>query len=121
MEVRILRQVVITPRGDIEVEQVTDYLNAMDVPRMRWVEGRIGLLEAIDSGDFLPNPPFERVPGAPALHQLVVDFDGEEHRIVFGERAGTWLLVWAFLDEGPSRRSLHLRNAIDLWRLPATT
>lgn len=121
MDIRILRQVVPTPKGDIEVEQVTDYLDALDTARMRWVEGRIGLLEVNDSSDFLPDPPFERVPGVPALHQLVVDFDGEEHRIVFGARTGTWLLVRAFLDEGASRRSAELKSAIELWRLPVET
>lgn len=114
----MLRQLVPTPHGDVEIEPVTEYLDALDPERARWIEGRIGLLDAVNADDTLPDPPFERVPAEKELCQLVVDYDGEDHRIVFGHRAGYWVLVWAFLGRDAPRNAAQLAEAIGLWRLP---
>ncbi len=101
-----------------EHEPVTDYLNSVDDERARTIGGRLSLLELLGEDDRLPDPPFEPVPGEDELTQLLVDFDGEVHRVVFGARSDMWVLVHAFLDEGAASRATELAVAIARWRLP---
>jgi hypothetical protein len=107
------------PGGSTEErEPVTDYLYSLNPDRARVIEGRVGLLNLLEKHDRFPDPPFESVPGEKNLTQLVVDFDGEEHRVVFGSRRGFWLLVHAFLDEDATSQAAELRIATRRWNLP---
>lgn len=106
-------------RATLTQEPVADYLSKLDAARARALSDRTRLLRRLPAGGPFVDPPFEPVPGEPTLMQLLVDYDVETHRVVFGLRASTWLLVRAFLDSGQDAVRRELAVAVLHWHQPA--
>ena len=98
-------------------EPVADYLRWFDRSRRARIEGRLRLLDAYVVDDDLPDPPFEEIE-TDGLRVLVIQLDVDEvHRIVFGARAGRWVLVHAFRDQGAAARRAEYEVAERRWRM----
>src|SRR5450759_3813829 len=77
---------------DGERLQFADYLDRVDPECGELIMQRLELLTAFSAGDRLPDPPVSSLLGIADLFQLLVDYDGEVHRVAFGAHSGVWLL-----------------------------
>jgi hypothetical protein len=95
---------------------VADYLDGLDAARAAAITGRLRILERLRFTDELPFPPFANIPGSD-LFALLVDYDREVHKVVFGAWIDDWLLVHAFLDPGHPASDREYSVARQRWLL----
>jgi hypothetical protein len=76
--------------------QFAGYLDQIDPDCGELIMQRLGLLDAFAATDPLPDPPISPLAEISGLSQLLVDYEGEVHRVAFGAHAGVWLVVRVF-------------------------
>jgi hypothetical protein len=95
---------------------VEEYLIGVGADRGTLIIGRLGLLDRLDMGDPLPDPPFSLLLEELGVFQLLVDYDNEVHRVALCEHQGHWILIDAFRCDTAAIPDADLARVLEVWR-----